>query len=373
MMRSLIALWLFLLVAVSAGATPCTKTWATAPATEALLGTDLNACTLGNQLAVGQVDFTTVRTAVNYTPADLSDTGLSLREHIAGIDVELANFLFEASVDTFSEWVSFVGITGTPNGTKFLRDDGSFQTIPGGGDALTSNPLSQFAATTSVQLDGVISDDTGSGALVFATSPTLVTPVLGVATATSVTAGGCVLDATGLACAANSTAGQFWKLFEDSDLGAHFLSIDIAGVNLAASKTLTPDTNGEFDAEELLTDNTVDDGHLDITEEECFPLFTPGSTIASTYDIQSVWRAPVAVTITEVWCETDTGTVNFDFQIDDGTPADVMGTDLVCDASGETDNTSLTGSMAAGNTLDFAITSVASSPTRLTACVVYTR
>lgn len=49
----------------------------------------------------------------------------------------------------------------------------------GGGDALVANPLSQFAATTSAQLAGVISDETGSGALVFATSPTLVTPAIG--------------------------------------------------------------------------------------------------------------------------------------------------------------------------------------------------
>lgn len=80
--------------------------------------------------------------------------------------------------------------TGEVGGTKFLREDGdgtcSWQTIAGGGDALTANPLSQFAATTSAQLAGVISDETGSGALVFATSPTLVTPTLGVATATSI-------------------------------------------------------------------------------------------------------------------------------------------------------------------------------------------
>lgn len=73
--------------------------------------------------------------------------------------------------------------TGEAGGTKFLREDGdgtcSWQTISGGGDALTSNPLSQFAATTSAQLAGVISDETGNGALVFATSPTLVTPALG--------------------------------------------------------------------------------------------------------------------------------------------------------------------------------------------------
>lgn len=51
--------------------------------------------------------------------------------------------------------------------------------MPGGGDALTTNPLSQFASTTSLQLKNTISDETGSGALVFATSPTLVTPALG--------------------------------------------------------------------------------------------------------------------------------------------------------------------------------------------------
>ena len=51
--------------------------------------------------------------------------------------------------------------------------------------AATSGTLAQFAATTSAQLAGVISDETGSGALVFATSPTLVTPSIGVATGTS--------------------------------------------------------------------------------------------------------------------------------------------------------------------------------------------
>jgi hypothetical protein len=43
----------------------------------------------------------------------------------------------------------------------------------------TGSKLSDFAATTSAELASVISDETGSGALVFATSPTLVTPVLG--------------------------------------------------------------------------------------------------------------------------------------------------------------------------------------------------
>lgn len=47
----------------------------------------------------------------------------------------------------------------------------------GGGDALVANPLSQFAATTSLQLKNTISDETGSGALVFANSPVFTTAV----------------------------------------------------------------------------------------------------------------------------------------------------------------------------------------------------
>jgi hypothetical protein len=58
--------------------------------------------------------------------------------------------------------------------------------------ALTSNKLSAFAATTSVELAGVISDETGTGALVFANSPTLVTPALGTP------ASGTLTNATGL-------------------------------------------------------------------------------------------------------------------------------------------------------------------------------
>jgi len=60
--------------------------------------------------------------------------------------------------------------------TRFLRGDGTFQSIPGGGDALTSGNLSQFAATSSLQLAGVITDETGSGSLVFGTAPTISDP-----------------------------------------------------------------------------------------------------------------------------------------------------------------------------------------------------
>lgn len=65
----------------------------------------------------------------------------------------------------------------------------------GSGDALTTDPLSQFAATTSAQLAGVISDETGSAKLVFSTSPALTTPtVAGYMTLDKVPTGGIKID-----------------------------------------------------------------------------------------------------------------------------------------------------------------------------------
>jgi hypothetical protein len=56
--------------------------------------------------------------------------------------------------------------------------------------ALTADKLSAFAATSSSELAGVISDETGTGALVFANTPTLVTPNIGAATGTSLVLSG---------------------------------------------------------------------------------------------------------------------------------------------------------------------------------------
>lgn len=77
---------------------------------------------------------------------------------------------------------SFPGIlthTNTASRTYIFQD-------AAGTIAQSTNNLGFFAATTSAQLAGIISDETGSGALVFATSPALTTPALGVATATSI-------------------------------------------------------------------------------------------------------------------------------------------------------------------------------------------
>jgi hypothetical protein len=77
--------------------------------------------------------------------------------------------------------------TGAYNLTLATTGNTSLTLPTSGTLTTTANNLSAFAATTSAQLLSVISDETGTGALVFATNPTLVTPIIGVATATSIT------------------------------------------------------------------------------------------------------------------------------------------------------------------------------------------
>lgn len=66
-------------------------------------------------------------------------------------------------------------ITSTGGSTPIIDISATFEALLG----KVANPLSQFAATTSAQLAGVISDETGTGLLVFGTGPTLTNPIVG--------------------------------------------------------------------------------------------------------------------------------------------------------------------------------------------------
>ncbi len=111
------------------------------------------------------------------------------------------------------------------------------------GDALVANPLSQFAATTSSQLAGVISDGTGSGALVFATSPTLVTPALGTP------ASGTLTNCTGYPASSTSVSGVVEKATDaevyaataDKALAADHIETASAYVALTDAATIALD------------------------------------------------------------------------------------------------------------------------------------
>lgn len=124
-----------------------------------------------------------------------------------------------------ADLTSIAALATTAYGRDFLTriDAASARTYIGAGtgfgDALIANPLSQFAATTSLQLLGVISDETGTGALVFATSPTLITPALGVPSAVVLT------NATGNA--AGLTAGT---VTTNANLSGHVTSVGNSAV-----------------------------------------------------------------------------------------------------------------------------------------------
>ena len=77
----------------------------------------------------------------------------------------------------------FTGVElGHATDTTLTRASAGVIAVEGTNLAKVSNNLSVFAATTSAQLAGVISDETGSGLVVFATSPSLTTPTLTSAT-----------------------------------------------------------------------------------------------------------------------------------------------------------------------------------------------
>lgn len=64
-------------------------------------------------------------------------------------------------------------ITSTGGATPAIDISATFEALLG----KVASPLSQFASTTSAQLAGVISDETGTGTLVFSTAPTFVTNI----------------------------------------------------------------------------------------------------------------------------------------------------------------------------------------------------
>ena len=84
-------------------------------------------------------------------------------------------------------------------------------------------------------------------------------------------------------------------------------------------------------------------------------------------DLKSIFRnmSGSDYTITKIWGESDQ-TVSFDLQVDDGTPADVSGTDIN-PVAGEDEITSLAGDTTLGvnEKLDLVINSVANTPTWL--------
>ena len=192
------------------------------------------------------------------------------------------------------------------NGTTLAP---SWVALAGGGDALVANPLSQFAATTSAQLAGVLSNETGTGLAVFGTSPALTTP-------------------TGIVT---------------SDL------------------TESTDKNFVTDAEATVIGNTSGANTGDIPPaSQTWVIDSPA--VGGIYGA----RIDTARTIDRIEVWTDTGTI--DVNIEERTAPNTAGTntmtaDLQGTSSSANQTTFANDAIAAGNWLYLDISAVASSPT----------
>ena len=127
-------------------------------------------------------------------------TGLPVATGVSGLGSNVATFLATPSSANLASAVTDETGTGalvfanspaltTPNlGTPSAATLTNATGLPvaTGISGLGTGVATFLATPSSANLKTAVTDETGSGALVFATSPTLVTPVLGVATATSV-------------------------------------------------------------------------------------------------------------------------------------------------------------------------------------------
>jgi hypothetical protein len=281
------------------------------------------------------------------------------------------------------------GKTLTANNTLTLTgtDASSVAFGAGGTVAYTANKLSAFAATTSSELAGVVSDETGTGALVFANTPTLVTPVLGTPTSGTLTnctglpvSTGVSGLGTGVATflATPTSANLLSAITDETGTGTLVFSASptFTGTVNAASLTLSGDliVNGTTTS---VNSNTVTIGDNIIvlnSDEVGTPSQNGGieiergtSTNASLIwdEAADVWKAGLAAAEVELVTLTGTQTLTNKTLTSPtmtapalGTPASGIMTNVTGTASGLTAGTVITNANLTGN-----VTSVGNATT----------
>ena len=163
-----------------------------------------------------------------YTTSTTAITSGTLPISAGGTGSTTQNFVDLSTAQTVAGAKTF---SSTINGSI----SGNAATVTNG--VYTTNKISALSATTSAELAGVISNETGSGALVFGTSPTLVTPTLGVADATSVSFAGATSGTATIAAPAVAGTGTAITL-----PGVSGTLATLAGTETLTNKTLTSPT-----------------------------------------------------------------------------------------------------------------------------------
>ena len=195
--------------------------------TPTLVTPNIGAATGTSLVLSGDLTVNGTTTTINSTEITVDDKNLTLGSVATptdagadggGITLKGATDKTLSWVDATDSWTSSEhldlasGKVLKVNGTQVLSATeytGNAATVTNG--VYTTSKISALAATSSSELAGVISDETGTGALVFANTPTLVTPVLGAATATSIALADALLGTATATAGTSATTIDTWS------------------------------------------------------------------------------------------------------------------------------------------------------------------
>lgn len=175
---------------------------------------------------------------------------------VAGSTISGTNLVSTVSTGTAPLTVASTTLVSNLN-AQYLNGN------PSSAFGVLANPLSQFAATSSSQLAGVISDETGSGALVFGTSPEITTSITtGSSTFALVNTTATTVNFAGAATTLNIGAGSGTTTINNSLVVSGNLTVDGTVTSVNSTTISVDDKNLELGSTASPSDTTADGGGI---------------------------------------------------------------------------------------------------------------